>query len=122
VALTQATPFRSECLTYAESLLQVVIGGDDFDDLNVGSNRLPEALDPLIEIERSEPTSDDPDLAGAAERFTHGFTLNLARGLVVGADVHDPVAIGRVRVEGHHQDALAHAVVDQVDHRGRLVR
>jgi hypothetical protein len=102
-------------LADAEAFLQIVVSGDDFDNLNIGPDRLSEALDPLVEVECPESAGDDAHLAGSSERVTQRFTLDLARGLVVGADVHDTVAIRRVGVERHHQDALAHAVVDDVD-------
>src|SRR5215207_11757476 len=94
-------------LANAKAFLQIVVGGDNFDDFNVGSDRLAEPLDALIKVECAQAASNDADLSGAAKGLAQGLTLDLARGLVVGPDVHEAVTVGRVGIESHHNDALA---------------
>ena len=81
-------------LANAEAFLQIVVGGDNFDDFYVGSNRLAEPLDALVKIERAQAASNDADLSGAAKGLAQCLALDLARGLVVGPDVHDAVTVG----------------------------
>ena len=127
VALMQAIPSRSGCARSSASLTLSPLARSS----SVATTSTTSMSGPIVSrnpsirslrLSAPRPPVMIAILARAAERLAQRVALDHTGGLVVGPDVHDPVAVGRVGVERQHQNALFETVVDDVDHRGRVVR